>query len=118
MSTMAWYPLPQSGSAMSAGDEFFENQSAGWSLGSFSSSDDQRAAPSCSVKQESGGARSEEQPVPAPLEPHQCAHPTDEIFLYARSPQHYQLMNPQLVLAFSIDILPECSSSAAWHDCG
>ena len=83
MSTMAWYPLPQSGTALSAGDEIFDNQSAGWSLWSFNSSDDQRTAPACSVKQERGVALSEEQSVPAPLEPHQCTHPTDEIFLYA-----------------------------------
>jgi len=81
MSTMAWYPLPQSGTALSAGDEIFDNQSAGWSLWTFSSSDDQRTAPACSVKQERGVALSEEQSVPAPLEPHQCTHPTDEIFL-------------------------------------
>jgi len=104
MSTMAWYPLPQSGSAMSAGDEFFENQSAGWSLWSFSSSDDQRAAPSCSVKQESGGARSEEQPVPAPLEPHQCAHPTDEIFLSQFSDEDMRRMDAPFE---ALDMFPD-----------
>ena len=86
MSTMAWYPLPQSGSALSAGDEFFDNQSSGWSLWSFGSSDDHNTAAAYSDKDEdgNGAARAEEQSVPAPPEPQQCAQPTDDIFLYVR----------------------------------
>ncbi|RCV23855.1 hypothetical protein SETIT_5G038300v2 [Setaria italica] len=60
MSTMAWYPLPQSGAALSAGDEFLENQSAGWSLWSFTSSDDHDAAAAYPETHGSGAAPSEE----------------------------------------------------------
>ncbi|KAG2596929.1 hypothetical protein PVAP13_5KG209100 [Panicum virgatum] len=101
---MAWYPLPQSGTALSAGDEIFDNQSAGWSLWSFSSSDDQRTAPACSVKQERGVALSEEQSVPAPLEPHQCTHPTDEIFLSQFSDKEMRRMDAPFE---ALDMFPD-----------
>ncbi|XP_062208780.1 uncharacterized protein LOC133910278 isoform X2 [Phragmites australis] len=86
MTSMAWYPLPQSGSTLSAGDEFFENQSAGWSLWSFRSPDDQNTAGVYSDEHEKDAAqcstrRSEEQSeAPAPLEP-QFAHGTEDIFM-------------------------------------
>ncbi|PUZ57219.1 hypothetical protein GQ55_5G411600 [Panicum hallii var. hallii] len=95
MSTMAWYPLPQSGSALLAGDEFFENQSAGWSLWSFSSSDDQNTA---------AAACSEEQSVPAPLEPHQCTHPTDDIFLSQFSDEEMRRMDTPFE---ALDMFPD-----------
>ncbi|XP_062196786.1 uncharacterized protein LOC133899736 isoform X2 [Phragmites australis] len=86
MSSMTWYPLPQSGSTLSTGDEFFENQSTGWSLWSFSISDDQNTAYVCSDKHENGAAqcstgRSEEQSEgQAPLEL-EFTQRTEDIFL-------------------------------------
>ncbi|CAO2192883.1 unnamed protein product [Urochloa humidicola] len=89
---MAWYPLPQNGTgALSAGDEFFENQSSGWSLWSFTSSDDQTTAATAAYpahKHETDAARSEEEPVPALLEP-QLA---DDIFLSQFSDEEMRRM--------------------------
>ncbi|CAO2180234.1 unnamed protein product [Urochloa humidicola] len=87
---MAWYPLPQSGTAaLSAGDEFFENQSSGWSLWSFTSSDDQNTATAYPDNHETGEARSGEEPVPALLEP----QPADDIFLSQFSDEEMRRMD-------------------------
>ncbi|CAL4950401.1 unnamed protein product [Urochloa decumbens] len=88
---MAWYPLPQSGSAVSAGDEFFENQSSGWSLWSFTSSDDQNTAAAAAYADNhgTGAARSEEDSVPALLEP----QPADDIFLSQFSDEEMRQMD-------------------------
>ncbi|CAO2203240.1 unnamed protein product [Urochloa humidicola] len=90
MSTMAWYPLPQSGSAVSAGDEFFDNQSSGWSLWSFSASDDHNTSTAAySDNHGSGAARSEDDSVPALLEPQQA----DDIFLSQFSDEEMRRMD-------------------------
>ncbi|KAF8724254.1 hypothetical protein HU200_021281 [Digitaria exilis] len=86
MSTMAWHPLPQSGSAPSSGDEFFETQSAEW-LWSSSFSDDQNAAAVSSEMLGSGAARSEEQPVP------QHTQTTDDIFMGQFSDEEMRRMD-------------------------
>ncbi|CAL4964125.1 unnamed protein product [Urochloa decumbens] len=93
MSTMAWYPLPQSGSAVSAGDEFFENQSSGWSLWSFTSSDDENTAAAAAAYHEtSAAARSQEESAPALLEPQPCSESADDIFLNQFSDEEMRRM--------------------------
>ncbi|CAL4976785.1 unnamed protein product [Urochloa decumbens] len=97
MSTMAWYPLPQSGSAVSAGDEFFENQSSGWSLWSFTSSDDENTAAAAAAAypdnhETAAAARSEEESAPALLEPQPCSESADDIFLNQFSDEEMRRM--------------------------
>ncbi|TVU03202.1 hypothetical protein EJB05_51261 [Eragrostis curvula] len=96
MTSMAWYPLPQSGGTTSGGDEFFDNQSAGWSLWSFSASGDQKTT---GVKQENGDAQcstgnSEDQPeAPSPLEELQFTQPTEDFFLSQFSDEEMRRMD-------------------------
>ncbi|TKW12448.1 hypothetical protein SEVIR_5G036400v4 [Setaria viridis] len=104
MSTMAWYPLPQSGAALSAGDEFLENQSAGWSLWSFTSSDDHDTAAAYPETHGSGAAPSEEGSVPAPLEPPPCTQPTDDIFLSQFSDEEMRRMDAPFE---ALDMFPD-----------
>ncbi|KAJ1283368.1 hypothetical protein BS78_03G123100 [Paspalum vaginatum] len=104
MSIMAWYPLPQSGSTPSAGDEFFENQTAGWSLWSFCPADGHSAA-----KHGIGGgaARADEQHTegsPAPLVPQQCAQPTDDIFMSQFSDEEVRKMDGPFA---ALDMFPD-----------
>ncbi|WVZ95631.1 hypothetical protein U9M48_041365 [Paspalum notatum var. saurae] len=103
-SSMAWYPLPRSGGAMAAGDEFFDNQTAGWSLWSFCTSDDQNTAGTAAYSErheKDGDARcgstgpSEEDRSPAPLQEPRFTQtqPTDEIFLSQFSDEEMRRMD-------------------------
>lgn len=102
MSMMAWYPLQLSGSTASAGDEFFENQTAGWSLWSFSSADGHSAA-----KHGSGAGRSDEQTDGSPpLVPQQCPRstPTDDIFMSQFSDEEVRKMDAPFE---ALDMFPD-----------
>jgi hypothetical protein len=66
---------------MLAGDEFFENQTAGRSLWSFSTSDDQNTAGAYSDKHEDGDAQCTSGPSQDQSEP-QLPHPTEDVLLY------------------------------------
>uniref|UniRef100_A0A0A9D7A8 Protein LNK3 n=1 Tax=Arundo donax TaxID=35708 RepID=A0A0A9D7A8_ARUDO len=107
--SMAWYPLPRSGSTLSAGDEFFENQSAGWFLWSFSSSDDQNTAGVHFDEHEKAAAQcstacSEEQSEgPAPLEP-QFTQGTYDIFLSQFSDEEMRSMDAPFE---ALDMFPD-----------
>lgn len=86
---MAWYPLPQSAGTPSAGDEFFDDQSAGWPLWSFGSADDVHDSHSA------GGVRavSSDEQTEGPPVPQQRTQPTDDIFMSQFSDEEMRKMD-------------------------
>jgi hypothetical protein len=81
-SSMAWYR----GGTTTAGDEFFENQTAGWSLWTFSASEEQDTTGAYSDRHEEEGA--------APLEEEPgFTQPTEEIFLSQFSDEEVRRMD-------------------------
>ncbi|WVZ71555.1 hypothetical protein U9M48_020129 [Paspalum notatum var. saurae] len=100
MSIMAWYPLPQSGGAPSAGDEFFENQAAGWSLWSFSPADGQHGAAKHGIG--GGGTRAGQhtEGSPAPLGP----QPTYDMFMSQLSDEEVSKMDAPFA---ALDMFPD-----------
>ncbi|KAL6850436.1 hypothetical protein ACP4OV_021063 [Aristida adscensionis] len=112
MSSMAWYTLPEGGTAVSAGDEFFDNQSATWSIWDFdlthekgSAQCSEAAEPQesnqpeksslCSSAASSGctaGPSEEQHDGAAPLEP-QCKQQTEDIFLSHFSDEEMRRMD-------------------------
>lgn len=82
MSIMTWYPLAQSGSTPSAGDELFEfdSQSAGWPLWSFGSADG-HGTHSADGHGTHAGSSDEQAAVDLVLQ-QQCTQPADDIFMY------------------------------------
>ncbi|GJN37989.1 hypothetical protein PR202_gb26997 [Eleusine coracana subsp. coracana] len=101
---------------MSAGDEFFENQSAGWSLWSFGTPDDQNTTRACSDKHQDGDApcdstdpspseedQSDEGPAPLEEEPRFTQH-TEDIFLSQFSDEEMRRMDAPFE---ALDMFPD-----------
>ncbi|KAL6598840.1 hypothetical protein ACP70R_046100 [Stipagrostis hirtigluma subsp. patula] len=106
MSSMAWYPLPESEGTVSAGDEFFDNQSASWSIWDFNLSDEKGESKCSKATEPQGCKQSENFAVPARAASSGCSTGPSEEERDGPSPlesQYRQLTEDIFLSQFSDD---------------